>query len=393
MLLNTRRFFVRRHISITMLALLAMVFAATVSANDSADQSEYIKISKKKLPKVHGRLGLDAAGYKKDITKMGSGTEISYARFSLRGDIDPGWSYKLEYDFAGNGSIKNVWLGYRPKGMDYRIKIGNMIEPISMDEMTSSADISFLERALPNVFVPSYHLGVTVDGWHSSFYYSAGIYGDTPSANPSNEGNESYGVSGRMTYAPIETDKAVLHFGMSVAASVPDSTKQGRFRARPESDLTDVRFVDTGKINDVSHQAVGGLETAAMFGPLALQGEYLKTHVARNSGADPLEFKGRYAQLSWLLGDAERSYKRNGTFGNIKPTGDGGVWELALRYSYLDLNNKDISGGEERNITYGINYYFNPELRLMTNYIKVDARKNGVTELPEIFTVRMQANF
>ena len=381
----------KRHFIIILLTLFGTSVAGTVKASDNKDQNDYVKISKKKLPKVNGRLAFEAVQYQSDVTHMGSGIEIRYARLSVKGRVDQKWKYRLEYDFAGKGSIKNVWLAYQLK-RSHSIKIGNLMEPFSMDEMTSSKNISFLERALPNAFVPSYHLGVVLNSRHSGFSFSGGAFGGTPSSNPPNEGSQGYGVSGRMTYAPIETQKTLLHFGLSASASVPDSTKTVRFRERPESNLTSVRLVDTGKINNVVHDAIGGLEAAAMLGPVALQGEYIKARVVRTGSEAPLLFKGAYTQMSVLLGDALRSYK-HGTFGTIKTTGDVGVWELALRYSYLDLNSNDISGGEEHNLTFGINYYFNPRLRMMANYIKARAYHGGITEQPKIFTVRIQAYF
>ena len=38
----------------------------------------------------------------------------------------------------------------------------------------------------------------------------------------------------------------------------------------------------------------------------------------------------------------------------------------------LDLSDRDIRGGEERNISLGINWYLSRQTRLMANYIIVD---------------------
>jgi phosphate-selective porin OprO/OprP len=49
---------------------------------------------------------------------------------------------------------------------------------------------------------------------------------------------------------------------------------------------------------------------------------------------------------------------------------------VALRYSYLDLDNAGIEGGKLQDITVGLNWYLNPNARFMANYIL--AHRDGV---------------
>ena len=70
-----------------------------------------------------------------------------------------------------------------------------------------------------------------------------------------------------------------------------------------------------------------------------------------------------------------------GEFGRLHPRGKRGAVELAVRYSTLDLNDLDenVSGGKGDNVTIGVNWYANSNVRLMTNYalVKNDPHATG----------------
>lgn len=53
--------------------------------------------------------------------------------------------------------------------------------------------------------------------------------------------------------------------------------------------------------------------------------------------------------------------------------GGFGVFELAARYSILNLKDGGITGGVERDWTVGVNWYPDRNIRLMANYIRANA--------------------
>jgi phosphate-selective porin OprO/OprP len=112
-------------------------------------------------------------------------------------------------------------------------------------------------------------------------------------------------------------------------------------------------------------------------------------------GSDP-SFSGYYAYASYFLTGEHRAYKNSsGTFDRVKPKtnfgkGGTGAWEVALRYSGLDLNDAPIQGGELEDITFGLNWYLNPNVRAMFNYVLADLDTVGNADIVQL---RFQIDF
>lgn len=325
-----------------------------------------------------GRLMIDAAYYAEDRNPLGSGTELRRARLEAEGVLFEDWGYEFGVDFAGGGAdVKDAYIQYEGD-WPMRLTVGQFKEPFSLEELTSSKYITFMERALPNEFAPGRNIGVGLHARGEHWTAAAGAFGEAFDADPADEGDEGWGVTGRLTYARDESDARVFHSGASISYRRPDEGKSVSFNARPESHVTDLKFVDTGSVNEVGHLAKYGVELAAVFDRFSVQSEYIRTDVERDAGLADVTFDGWYAYGSWFLMGEARQYKRKkGVFGPVNPKGRYGAWELAVRYSAIDLTDGAIVGGRENNLTFGLNWYANPRVRIMADYVIVDNDGNA----------------
>lgn len=333
--------------------------------------------------RVGGRLQLDAAAYDadQDGNDFGNGSRVRRAYLDVRGTVYEHWNYRFQYDFARPGGsdssargIRDAWVQY--SGFVPAITVGQFKEPFGLEHLTSSLHTTFVERGLTNAFTPDRRIGIGISDNGNQWTYALGVFGETAEGDVDNEGDEGWDITGRVTYAPLNSDGNVVHLGLAGRQHTPeDSSNSLRFRERPESNITNVRLVDTGALTDVEDIQFAGLEAAAVFGPFSLQSEWIDTQVSRDNGADDLDFSAWYAYTSFFLTGESRPYK-NGVFDRIKPkstVGQGGIgaWELALRYSQADLTDGSVTGGEEENLTFGVNWYATQNVRLSANYIKV----------------------
>ncbi len=388
--------------------LPAAIGLAMISANPAMAEVKIASDDGKFETTLGGRIQVDAAWYDEDNVDLNgeNGTEFRRARIFVKGKMYDVWNYKAQYDFAGNGTdMKDAYIGYT--GFDFgKIKVGQFKQPFSLEELTSSKYITFMERSLPNAFATGRRIGLGAYNANKTWTWAASVYGREEGDDT--DGDEGYGAGARVTWSPWNEKTKVLHLGGALAWEDPNDNDL-RFRARPESHQTSTRLVDTNDIPEPDDFYKWGLEAATVLGPFSLQGEYMSVAAQTDApGIDDPDFTGWYAYGSWFVTGESRKYKK-GAFGRVSPTnpvgkGGWGAWELAARYSSIDLDDGDTQGGEEDNITIGVNWYATKYVRFMANYVMVDAdpvtQESGLNiaagedeDEPDIFQLRAQIDF
>lgn len=351
--------------------------------------------------RVGGRIQTDAATYDEDRLQHNDGTEFRRVRLFASGTLWQAWAYKLQYDFTATGidGIQDAFIDY--KGFEnWKIRVGHFKEPFSLQNMTSSKYIRFMERGMPHLFAPGRNIGLSATASGKNWSFSSGLFGEGRDGS-NGDNDEGHAITARGTYAPMLKEDRILHLGLSASHRITGSTDTVRFRDRPESHLTDVRLVDTGLIDADSFSRFVG-EAALVFGPFALEGEYYYLDLERGLSGNPdPAFSGFYVQGSWFLTGETLNYSASkGSFGKLNPhdiVGKGGIgaWQLALRFSSIDLTDEDISGGEQQTMTFGLNWFPAPNLRLIANYVDVLDVEGGPAagDEPSAYQLRAQVEF
>jgi phosphate-selective porin OprO/OprP len=343
---------------------------------------------------LDGRVVTDAGFVMKDNADIADATDMRYLWLGVKGRSGD-WGYAMD--------VKDAFVSYH--GFDgAMLQVGNFKEFNGIDLMSSNLHTTFMERSSAvTTFRPLRRLGVGSTFNGERWTVQLGAFGDDPGNSPADD--EGYSFTGRVVAAPILdlNRDHVLHLGATARYQVPDADKDNaRFRTRGESHVIGAYLADTGTIANVDHTETYGAEARYTYGPLALTGEYNVTRVDVDNASDPL-LSGGYVSASWFLTGEQRGYKlANGTYGRVKPdaplTRDGsgyGAWELAGRYSFVDLSDEMVSGGEMDSYTLGLNWYPTANTKFMLNYVfnETDADATMPDNDPQYLMLRAQADF
>lgn len=329
--------------------------------------------------------------------------EIRRARLYASGQFTEYLAFKLQFDFAGPGEkLLDAYLHFKRVPYVGTLTVGHFKEPFSLDELTGSANTTFLERALPNAFAPSRNWGVMAGNAFPAerATWALGVFKNVDDRFfGSSGGGEALALTGRLTWLPHyeEGGRELLHLGAAYSLRHPDNPV--RYHQRPEAHFTGV-LTDTGVLN-AEWVHLFGIEAAWVRGPFSVQAEYLDAVTDASAVGDPY-LDGFHVQASCFLTGEHRPYdRRKGIFKRVRPKkdflsqGGWGAWEIAARYSYLDLNDGalPISARTLQDITVGLNWHLNPNVRLMWNYVRSDVDGSDTSDAADIFMMRVQLAF
>lgn len=349
-----------------------------------------------------GRIHAEAAfhdgdtGYYKGTTPQDAvdGTDVRRARMRMEGVFGKDWLFRTEADFAADKvAMKDVYIQYLGLGKTGVVTVGQQKQNFSRELQESSNDMMFTERSLMNVLndpTVDRAIGLNFEHFGKNYVAKVGVFGDSLTHTAGKPDDEGWGISSRLTYAPIMEKTKLIHLGIAgnyrqvddngeVAKSktLAYATKTTNF-----SEYKPVNYAMTN-VNDI---AMLGLEGGGIYGPFSVGGEYTHAWVDRKNNDASYSFDGWYVDAGYSLTGESRTYK-NGNFTYLKPSkpfgkGGWGAWELATRYSEANITDPNFNGGDISNITVALNWYVNENVRFMADYMRYLDSSNSAFKSP-----------
>ncbi len=375
---------------------------------------------KKNSMQVNGRLHFDSRTYdyseSNDTNPGGSSTsnkisssgadtfDIRRARIGAK--VKFGDYYSGEVVFNGVGSTPILDIAYANVAWwkPVQFRVGQFKMPFSLEQLTSSNNIDFIERSFVDAYIPAKEIGAMVHGEPTKGLTYALAMSNGSNAAETDNRVDNKDIIGRVTanFAELMDNKdMVLHAGLAYAkGDIPKSAGLGGNRSTEARGATffTAPVADSNAVGgdaSIDRQRLGG-EAVVAYGPVKFQGQYLTTNYdfSANSNSYDVDVKTWYAEALWTLtGESHADRYKAGAFGALKPKNDfnpetfsGGAWEIGARYSKFDASDMDVPGltttsgsitkssgfNEAKALTAGIKFVANPHVRFMLDYVKTD---------------------
>ncbi len=430
------------------------------------------------LIRLSGFFQYDTGWFGQDINSkdvlgnIQNGTGFRRTRLQGLGQLTEFTTFSIEMDFAfpGRPSFMDVWGEQSNLPIVGHARIGQYRQPVTMDSWTNVKHLDFLERSAPFIALDPFRR-VGIMGWdmtedertmwaYSLFGTGVTFWNGGPNQIYNTEGNDNrfgtqLGDSGGISFAtrashllyydPHANNRYLLHVGGGylfgeLGGEGTTGTNAKAFEARtiPEFFVGDQaggfltaagtpNVVDTGRFLASNYQLMHA-EIAGNYGPAHFQAEYLAQFVNQRGGG-MVFYDGGYIQGGYfltgenagynkLMGAMDYNVKPNSDFfgiGRKKPLCGWGAWEVAARWSWLDLSSMHvradnyvpgqtvaptlvpppiINPGVLNEPTIALNWWWNQYMRVQFNYIRsmVNSNNSGFYAT-NIYGLRFQTEF
>jgi phosphate-selective porin OprO/OprP len=366
--------------------------------------------------RLRGTLHADNRVYSGDSVPETADTFIlRRVRPTLEGTFGGIYDFRFMPDFAGGRTaIIDAYIAAR-FNPGATVTFGKFKPPVGLERLQSSADLRFIERALPTSLVPNRDIGVQLSGDFAggAFAYQVGYFNGVTDGQSSDnltapdvEFDTKGDYAARVFFQPFinSGDFNLRGLGLGVGSTWVDvdgsaaNTALSAYRSPGQRSIFSYRANTASGVTPNNATFANGerLRLAPQLyyyrGSFGLLGEYttVEQDVSRVVGgttvSDTLTHSAWQAQLSWFVtGEEEtfRGFTPGSTFQPGAAKNDSGGWgalELVARFHELDLDDDTFVGGA--------NSFANP----LTAVSKATAYGAGVNWYPWN-TVKLSLNY
>lgn len=301
--------------------------------------------------------------------------------FRLRNE-DQRWQFVAEHDFAER-TPADAYLELTP-AEGHAVRIGQFKQAFTLEDANSDKQTAFVEPSFVGTVAISRRIGAEYARTGKRGTFNIGVFGQRLDGT-----SESPGATVRGTWLLHRNDDGAAHVGFSAATESPDN-ERASFSANPGTVFTGLRPAASGALADVERIDRGAVEGVWVRHAWSLQAEAAQLRARRANAAD---FHGNASSvlLTWSPSGDGRRYKRGVA---TAPSADNGMaWELALRWSAIDLDDGAVTGGHAESIGVAATCYVTQNVRVIGNLVRVDSARRGAHDDPLVAGVRLQFTY
>ena len=255
------------------------------------------------------------------------GADFRRARLAAAGDIVEHMGYRLQIDFAVLTKLRftDAWFDFKDVlGLD-RIVVGQFKQPFGLEDLTSFRFNPFLDARRCFCSCRSARSGPVSSNWPAAHgvrptrYPLMSLGQDITGGEIGNSGDA--GLATRLTFCPLYSDDGsrVVHLGAAYSLSGPTGgTMRFGTTGGNAPEFSSINpfggtgstpsFVNTGEFRADLYN-LWGIESAAVWGPLSVQGEAMLAQLDRPNKA-AVDFWGGYVFATLFLTGEHRVYNR-----------------------------------------------------------------------------------
>jgi phosphate-selective porin OprO/OprP len=405
---------------------------------------------------VGGRIDFDSGWYRAPAALQATldnpllpGSDFRRFRLGVDGSAWEQFDFKLEADFSRASDFKgfhttpqteifitDAWVALPDLPLVGTLRIGHQKEYLTFSNASSAKYQTFMERPLlfdayendfswdNGVSLSRTYLDKSVTSWVGVFW------NDTRSQAFTVDSGSA--VSGRLTWLPVydEDEQRWAYVGVSGSArslAHDPEVVTVRPQVRTGESFEVPNLINTGAILGRNGLFLFGAGAFAADGPLTAGVEYLCRYTpnaytgglpfpngALAPGAEAvgdLFFDGVSVEVLCFLtpGDHRPINRDTPGFDRVRPVrrfvllgGDRegvsrgpGAWEVGVRYDHVNVNSGLIQAGRLDSLTFGVNWFLNPNARITANYVRTwrEVQAPGGTGAFDALGVRLHLDF
>ncbi|HZV98318.1 MAG TPA: porin [Methylophilaceae bacterium] len=307
------------------------------------------------------------------------------------------YDFRFTPDFAPNTpNVQDAFINARFTPW-FKVQAGKFKVPGSLERLQSGGDIRFVERSyVANAILPNRDTGVQLHGdvLNGKLTYAAGIFdgqadGGSSGTSGSNNGdsNKDKEYALRVFAEPFKGSDTIFDgLGLGIAGTTGDFSKTAGSLAN-----TNYRSAGQQTIFQYAADVLGdGQQTRISpqfyyyYGPFGVIGEYAKSSLDAKRGSNEATLDND----AWQIAATYVLTGENNSFKSIAPKrdfdlekGGWGAWEIAARYSELNLDSRAFTGAagvrfanaasttkSAESWALGLNWYLNKNVKIQTTY-------------------------